>query len=186
MNIGIDYSLGRKNFDPETKIHFGVISQHEVLEAWAEGSEPYYVYHCPHCGEEFEKTCTGEDGKECTESITNIDDVPKTCPKCSEEIDSENDFDEMEASSYYIETDEYSAECGDDGDIFIGKSPYYTHCRYCSPCAPGAGDIMSPVKGGVKTYCFGHEWFDSGKAPYPVYLVKTGERVRPEKDKPTV
>lgn len=34
---------------------------------------------------------------------------------------------------------------------------------------------------GVMTYCFNHDWFDSGKAPYPVYSVKTGELVHADK-----
>jgi hypothetical protein len=26
-----------------------------------------------------------------------------------------------------------------------------------------------------KAYCLGHDWFDDGRAPYPVYSVETGE-----------
>jgi len=29
-------------------------------------------------------------------------------------------------------------------------------------------------------YCFGHDWFEDGKAPYPVYSVETGELVEAE------
>ena len=64
-------------------------------------------------------------------------------------------------------------------DIFITKSPYYTTCTFCSPCAPNAGDLSHPVDGGVKAYCFGHDWFEEGKAPYPVFSVKTGEEILP-------
>lgn len=84
----------------------------------------------------------------------------------------------IEPVSFYLDDGEYIAEQQqDDTDIFIIKSPYYTLCQYCSPCAPGAGYIMNTVEDGIKTYCFGHDWFDSGKAPYPIYDVKSNELV---------
>jgi hypothetical protein len=165
MGAGIDYSMGRSNIDVITGIRYGVISQHEVLQAWADSSEPYYN--------------RSEEGE-----------------------DNEDDF--AEPSGYVYEEDGYIAECGDDGDIFILKSPYYTKCKFCSPCAPGAGYLMSPDESGIKAYCFGHDWFDRSKpcekccgtgnigletyqecpdckgkgeidlgAPYPVYDAKT-------------
>jgi hypothetical protein len=57
------------------------------------------------------------------------------------------------------------------------KSPYYTYANYCSPCVPGAGNLDDIVEGEVKTYCFGHDWFEEEKAPYPVYSVATGELI---------
>ncbi len=136
---GIDYSMGTANIDKITGIHFGVISQNEVLQTWADFSEPYY-------------------GEEPTD-----------------------DFEEYgEPLSWFLDDGEYSAECGEDGDIFIVKSPYYTFCRFCSPCAPGAGDLMNfkETDDGIRAYCFGHDWFDSGKAPYPIYSVKTGKEIK--------
>lgn len=158
--VGIDYSMGSANRDPETGIHYGVIHQHEVLQAWADESEPYYVYSCPHCGNELKK---GYDAKR--------------CGACYKTIDPEQDFDMLEPTSFVVDNDEYSAECGEDGDIFITKSPYYTLCQYCSPCAPGAGYIINTVKDGIKTYCFDSSWFEDGIAPYPVFDVKTGKKV---------
>ena len=32
-------------------------------------------------------------------------------------------------------------------------------------------------KNGIKAYCFGHDWFDYGKAPYKVFDVKTNKEV---------
>lgn len=88
------------------------------------------------------------------------------------------DFCECEMLCFEYDDDGYKAsQSGDDCDIFIVESPYYTTCQFCSPCAPGAGYIMNTVKDGVKAYCFGHEWFENGKAPYPVYDVKTGKKV---------
>jgi hypothetical protein len=72
----------------------------------------------------------------------------------------------------------------DDCDIWIEKSPYFTYAQFCSPCAPGAcylrNDLSEPNEDN-KAYCFGHDWFEDGKAPYPVYSVETGELVHPAK-----
>lgn len=135
--VGIDYGRGITNIDAKTGIRFGVIHQNNVLQAWADSSEPYY-------GELNE----------------------------GEELD---DF--AEPLSFVYDGDGYTAESDDYGDIFITKSPYYTTCAFCSPCAPGAGDVMATREDGIKTYCFDHDWFEGGKAPYPVYSVKTGKEV---------
>lgn len=37
-NVGIDHGLGTTNADHSTGIHYGVISQNEVLQAWADNS----------------------------------------------------------------------------------------------------------------------------------------------------
>ena len=96
-----------------------------------------------------------------------------------------------------------------DADIFVEKAPYFTYAQFCSPCAPGAGHLMGPFvnewensgtgQSGVmaaedypqdykykaecagfpKVYCFGHDWYENGKAPYPVFSVETGEIVKP-------
>jgi len=95
------------------------------------------------------------------------------------------DEDYIDPISWYIDYEDLQAECSDDyGDIFITKSPYYTWCQYCSPCAPGAGYLVNWTEEGVgaKAYCFDHDWFDSGKAPYPVYRVSDGSFVAPDCD----
>jgi hypothetical protein len=62
----------------------------------------------------------------------------------------------------------------------VTDSPFYTFAQFCSPCVPGAGNLDNAMDEGVKTYCLGHDWFESGKAPYPVYSVTSGELVDPE------
>ena len=128
--MGIDYGRGLVNIDHETGIRYGVISQHEVLQAWADESE---------------LDCTGCD----------LDEFE--CDGCDK-------------NNFRLEDAEYTAFSDSMGDIFIIKSPYYTFCDYCSPCAPGAGDLSTT--GNVKTYCFGDDWFDGGKAPYTIYNVE--------------
>lgn len=99
--------------------------------------------------------------------------------------DDDDDIDDFaEPSSYIIDDGEYTAECGDSGDIFITKSPYYTYAQFCSPCAPGACHLENPLDEPCennKAYCFAHDWFDDEKAPYPVYEVKTGKIILPSK-----
>lgn len=90
---------------------------------------------------------------------------------------------ECEASSWYIDDDEYIAEdCFGGTEIMIMKSPYFTSGAFCSPCAPGAVNLnepMHPKNGDGIAYCFGHDWFDGEKAPYRVFSVETGREVKP-------
>jgi len=153
------------NIDTKTGIRYGVIHQAEVFQAWADSSEPVYGYYCPYCGNGPLKK--GADAKR--------------CPNCYHKIDPDNDFDYdyIDPVAYCYDEDGYLCDQSyDDTDIFILKSPYFTLCQLCSPCAPGSGYIMD--EGTNEAYCFGHDWFDDGKAPYHVYRVTTGEEVLPE------
>lgn len=101
--------------------------------------------------------------------------------RCEESIpyyspDIEDD-DFAEPTSFIIQNKKYKAESDNYGDIFITESSYYTLCGLCSPCAPNAGDLTS--KGNLKAYCFSHDFFPEGKAPYKVYSVKTNKEVKP-------
>ncbi len=158
-----------------------------MLPAWADSSEPDYgtpsdYFECPECGKEIMAVGDWGDDRE--------------CPECKEEIVLDVP-DMIEANCYVLNNKEYKAECGESGDIFIVKSPYYTFAQFCSPCAPGACYLMNPLdvqavypagghnKAGVpldnnRAYCFGHEWFwdtETKKAPYPVYRVSDGSLI---------
>jgi hypothetical protein len=172
--IGIDYGNGMSNIDHKTNIRYGVIPQREVLQAWCDSSEPNYGTPeeavCPKCDKEYslgkrKKGWNWGDSYYCRKCREHFDiDVPD----CAEPL------------SFYIDDGEYFAEGGgDDPDIFITKSPYFTKCQLCSPCAPGAGYLMTPMPNGVEAYCFGHDFFEDGKAPYPVYRVESGELIEP-------
>lgn len=182
--VGIDYGLGKTNIDSETGIRYGIINQNEILQAWVDEAEPYDGEPtCPICGSEVKDIVDFENEN----PDINLDSWEReeygcddyVCPECKRVFDSQEVFPE-EPLSLFIDNDEYQAECSDDyGDIFIIKSPYYTTCQFCSPCAPGAGYIMNTVEDGVKAYCFGHEFFEDEKAPYPVFSVETGKLVEP-------
>jgi hypothetical protein len=142
---GIDYGAGQTNRGV-SGIRYGVISQNQVLQAWADSSEGHYP--CRDC--QFEQ---GDDN-------------------CQYQC--------CDAVSHYIDDDEYQAESDDYGDIFITKAPYYTYAQFCSPCAPGACHLENPLSepdNDNKCYCFGHDWFEEGIAPYTVYDVKTSKVV---------
>lgn len=169
MNKGIDYGCGRTNVSP-SGIRYGVIPINSVSQAWCDSSEPFYPNTCPHCGNE-------------PASGRKITDLHR-CPSCKKPL-SENDFEYAEPSSYYIDDNDYTAESDDSGDIFITKSLYYTYSQFCSPCAPGAGYLLSPLDEkdeNNRCYCFGHDFFEDNKAPYPVYSVETNELILPEKE----
>jgi hypothetical protein len=172
VDKGIDYSMGQANFDPETGIHFGVISQGEVLQVWCDSSEPNYGKPTEPIKCECGELQYPDENVEWGESVQ--------CETCGEMVEFELD-DMAGPLSFSYEDDGYMAECGDDGDIFIIKSPYYTYCQFCSPCAPGTGYLMNvrDEKTGIKAYCFGHDWFDDDRAPYLVYSVETNELIEP-------
>ena len=161
MSKGIDYGMGQTNIDHANSIRYGVIHIHEVTQAWCDESTQIYSDACPYCG-------NGE-GME----------AGKTCPSCEREL-KDGDFDCQESMGCEYNDEGYVArQGGDSPDIFITKSPYYTRAAFCSPCAPGAGDLSHPCDDGAKSYCFGHDWFEGGKAPYPVFSVETNEEVKP-------
>lgn len=75
---------------------------------------------------------------------------------------------------------------GDDPDVFVVRSPYFTFAQFCYPYFTPAPDAYhldhptdDPTDDGERTYCYGHDWFAGGGAPYPVYSVATGELVPP-------
>lgn len=159
MSVGIDYSLGMANQDAKG-FHYGVIAQNSLGQAWFDESQPDYGKPaCPECG-------------------TEINDESGTF-HCEEHGDiSEDDVWPENPYTYYVDDAEYFATWSESLNcVILERSPYYTLARYCSPCVPGAGDLDSPDDDGVKTYAFGHDWFEDGKAPYPLYSVTTGEEV---------
>lgn len=153
-NPGIDYGMGVTNIDPDTGIRFGVIMIVSLMpEAAIDIDIIFPPPICENCEQELEEDYT--------------------CPACNKQYD-EWEFMDMEPIGLEYSKDGYMIMDCLDTDLFIMKSPYYTEC---SPCVPGAGNLDSPMEGGVKSYCLGPDWFEDNKAPYPVYEVKTGKRV---------
>lgn len=159
------------NQNSKTGIRYGVISQNEVLQAWADSSEPDYgkpceSLECPECGKSVECPEAWGDTVEC---------------ECGHAFECELP-DMAEPLGFTLDDGDYKATAGECGDIFVIESPYFTYAQFCSPCAPGACYLMNTLDQPCednRAYCFGHDWFDDDKAPYPVYSVATGELVNP-------
>lgn len=184
---GIDYGLGQSNRNKQTGIRFGVIPANDVGQAWFDGAEASYGEpHCPHCGNEAidyhkAKETLNDDIDSWPSEPHECDDF--ACLSCKRLFGSESAFPESPLAFSINEGGYKAAQGGDEPDIFILLSPFYTFAQFCSPCAPGACYLRNPLSGqpdNNKCYCFGHDWFEDGKAPYPVYSVETGQPVEPE------
>lgn len=162
-NRGIDYGLGQSNVDKANGIRYGVISQHSVMPESLDSIEyDYGKPGCPHCGRELPAAIDDDD-----------------CPHCQAHIDDSSLCYADEPVGWSYTEDGYKLCDCLDSDIFVIKSNYYTHAQFCSPCVPGACNLDSPCQDGAKCYCLGHDWFDGGKAPYPVFSVETGRQIVP-------
>ena len=170
---GIDYGLGRTNVDHASGIRYGVISERAIGSAWYDSAEYHYAGpFCPKCG---------QDAVDATDDHEDFDQAPHSCADyacvtCRYLFGSDQAFAE-EADGASFEDAEYTLTSCLDSDVMILKSPYYTRAQFCSPCVPGAGNLETPCATGPKTYCLGHEWYDDGKAPYPVFRVSDDTEV---------
>jgi len=200
MSYGIDYGNGTSNVDSETGIRYGVIPAHDVLQIWADEAEADYGEPtCPKCGNEAREVGTDD--------ALLFDDAPEdwevsgrdyACEHCRYAFGADEAYGDDPLGFTLADNDYRASQYGDDSDIFITKSAYYTHAQFCSPCAPGACHLRHPVdENGPKAYCFSPEWFgwytdDSSpytgtfdgsvtSCPYPVYRVSDGKCVfRPD------
>jgi len=161
MYYGLDYGNGKTNIDTSNGVRFGVINACLLGDAWYDESEADYgVPICPECGEE------GSD------DTTQNDYYCKSC-KCFFSSDEAYGYEPLQWN--YTQEGYEASQSGDDCDIFVIKSPYYTHAAFCSPCAPGACSLDNPVdSGGPKAYCFDPKWFTE-PCPYPVYRVSDNQ-----------
>jgi hypothetical protein len=183
------------NYNEKTGIRYGVISPNSISgfaldDIYQEGTDPHYEY-----------------GK--TEMIKSLSAI---CEEYGFDIkDVDIDSFENAYSDHYPGNDdgqmdysdsEYDLHVsGDNFGIFVMRSPYYTYCRNCSPCAPGAGDLdnsiiesgeladcmsLKTIFSARKTLCLGPEWFDqngdqySRKIPYRVFRVSDESEVFPD------
>lgn len=162
---GIDYGMGRTNIDRSNGIRYGVINMNALAHwAWDDVESDYGEPTCPEC---LSPVCPSAGRKD------------YSCESCEKEYWSDAVYSD-EPIGHSIDDGELKVTIGTDGDAFVILSPYFTRAAFCSPCAPGACHLESPTDDGERCYCFPHEWFDGGEAPYPVYRVDTGERVLPE------
>jgi hypothetical protein len=124
------------NYDEKTGIAYGVISPHAISsyaldDVYTNGTDPYY--------ENMKQ--------EITDMITEM--IEGTAYTISDDtkngmidlvMDDLNDgYENPDGQMDYSDKDYILHVSGDNFGIFVIKSPCYTYCRQCSPCAPGAG-----------------------------------------------
>ena len=119
--------------------------------------------HCPECGgkvewAEFEQYHTHQ----CEDLV---------CLHCRITFDSEVAYPDEPVAQTLEEGDCSAIQCLDT-DWMVTMSPFITRAQFCSPCVPGAGNLESPCESGPVTLCFGHNFFEGEKAPYPVCLLQ--------------
>ena len=180
------------NYDEKTGIRYGVISPHsispEALEdVYQNGTDPHWENAKEGLIDDLKTLCE-DHGIEFDRINSDqfIDEMPDHYESCG---DGQMDYSDNEYDLHIS---------GDDFGIFVMKSPYYTYCRGCSPCAPGAGDLDAPITdsdqiadcmcfktifSAGKALCLGPEWFDkdndqySRKIPYRVFRVSDDTEV---------
>ena len=179
------------NFDEKTGIRYGVISPHSISS-----NCDYDLYEGPNSTDPYYEKMRTEISLSVDNLMTDTDYVVSDDLK--EQI---KDMILQEQSDIYENSDgqmdysdsEYDLHVsGDNFGIFVMRSPYYTYCRNCSPCAPGAGDLNASfdsdeheiTEGYHRALCLGPEWFDKGddqyarKIPYRVFRVDNDMEVK--------
>ena len=179
---GIDYGMGKANIG-ESGIRFGLIGQNNenlnqdaVQDVWQNGRDLGF--------EQFQADARAKLRSALSDYFSDTLDFA-----VEDAFDAVSDgigdcYEGGESGPMLYEGDGYSIKTSET-ELWVLKSPFYTHAQFCSPCAPGAGNLDSPCVDGPKTYCLGHDWFENEAhgtmpiAPYPVYSVATGELVHP-------
>lgn len=183
----IDYGMGLTNIDNATGIRYGVISQHSLASWFYDSFEADYgPATCPKCGDDAMSHADVEADTDEWESAEH-ECADYACTACEYVFGSESAYPE-EPRGHSLNEDGYRAIDCLDSDVMLLASPFYTRAPFCSPCVPGAGNLddactsTEPVnEDWEKTYCFGHEWFEDGIAPYRVFCVADDAEVFPEK-----
>ena len=172
---GIDYSFGGSNVDFTNGIHYGVISVNDVTYWYDEAKSDYGDATCPECGKgAVEDVEDDSDYKPLNGRGTAAD---WNCLDCKVYFDSDSAFPESPVN-YSTGGDIRASQSGEDSDVFITKSPYFTYAQFCSPCAPGACYLLNQVDtAGPRAYCLSVDYFEDGLAPYDIYDLQTGRLV---------
>lgn len=181
------------NFDEKTGIRYGVISPHNI----GQNSE-YDLYEGPNSTDPYYESGKKELEEKIDsffQDIGNLSDEVKESLKDQIMTEWFEGYENPDGAMDYSDKEYDLHVSGDNFGIFVMRSPYYTYCRDCSICAPGAGDLNNPLDKDTdsfpadpylyRTLCLGHEWFDqdndqySRKIPYRVFRISDDTEVLP-------
>lgn len=180
---GIDYGLGKTNLDAQTGIRFGVIPQNalclDVADCiWSQGKNLSFENYQQEVKDKLRAALSDHfSDRKYDNKPSPLDTAVADCFEVIEQDLSDNY--EGDNDTFLYEDDGYKVVTSET-DLFIEQSPFYTFAQFCSPCAPGACYLLTPLSKPVESnraYCLGHDWFENDQAPYPVYSVKTGRQV---------
>ena len=177
---GINYAgIGSTvNMDASAGIRYGIISSHKINpdaleDIFSNGEDLDYA--------NFVQTIKDGIKSALSDYVSprKLDDLSESAfDAISDDLDYESCGDSVRME--YVK-DGYKILSDSSGDIWVMESPFYTYAQFCSPCAPGACYLSSPLESPLasnKCYCLGSDWFDTDSpCPYPVYSVETGKLV---------
>jgi hypothetical protein len=163
----IDYGFSQTNIDKNTGIRYGVIPVRELSDHFWETmqNEAIDMDYQEALGE------IRDNVKAALKSALSDYAIQSDLDQIAQNVVDELEF-EYESTGdnvrYSYQSEGLEFFTTSDGDVFVTKSPYFTYCNFCSPCAPGAGYLTS--EGSEIAYCLGPEWF-SEKAPYVIHKI---------------
>jgi hypothetical protein len=181
---GIDYSGpgSTVNRDPETGIRYGIISCNSVSpesmdDIYTHGQDLDYEEHVEKVKSSLRTALSDyfSDYKWKDKTESKLDAATREAFDAIAERLGDNYESTGDCTRMRYEQDGYILQIDSSGDLWVIKSPYYTHAQFCSPCAPGACHLDNPItekSEANKCYCLGDDWFENEKAPYSIYNVK--------------
>jgi hypothetical protein len=183
---GIDYAGpgSTVNRNPETGLRYGIIPTNDVSpdaleDIWNNGEDEDFIAYRD---EAHRILCEAIGG-----ALDDYLSKGKICQVCDAAIEVIDEWlgDGYESTGdctrYSYESDGYKLSTDSGGDLWIFDSPFYTRAQFCSPCAPGAGNLTNPCEDGPKTYCLGLGWFNEhNPCPYTGEIFRVSDNSKVE------
>lgn len=170
---GIDYAAGQQvNRDAKTGIRYGIIPSMDVSP---DALEDIYLNGTDTDYEDWQQAIKSE----IRNALSNYLSEKAIQRVIDNGLDNIGDDYQPtgDCTRYEYEQDGYKLMIDGSGDLWVMESPYVTYAQFCSPCAPGACHLgspldinaPSPLEEANRCYCLGPEWFEENQAPYPVH-----------------
>ena len=176
---GIDYGMGKSNIDTETGIRYGIVSMNSLHpEAWDDMMRGDDLDFAEFRREVQSSLARALEGVLDDHGLSHYNDAKGIADDVVDNLEFDGYEGTGDCQRYEEKNDDYHLQTTSSGDLFVFKSPFYTHAQFCSPCVPGAGNLDCPCENGPKTYCLDKDWYDEERpCPYPVFRCDTGEQV---------